>query len=377
MPTITGDIITHIDEQTGRAVRRFPYLPEFSRMIYFRMPKWLPDGRLLILGKSDDAAALWMAFDPATGEAEPLPLRGNYLRLREDGVFWAADGRTIWRYELGGAAPEKVAQVPAEAPGDPIDITCDGRRLILCRYDVREQLPPPTEMDPVALFAFLNRPRDGALYACDLQTGQCATLVELQGMMPIHPDVSPVNPALLKFSHDKYDAHCQRIWTVGLDGALTKIRPQEWNELVTHEFWWPDGQYIGYKYQDRRNDPTVMDLPWAEYSPVPTRFGLADLQGNEVYLSDPLNHYHTHILASADGTMLCGEGTDGHSFVYAAPFSMAATKVDFVPFATVHTPYLPFRAQGVNAGFSPDGRWLLYNDTVEGRRQVCAVEVGF
>ncbi|MHB0935031.1 MAG: hypothetical protein ACYDCO_04775 [Armatimonadota bacterium] len=376
MTTITGEILTHIDEQTGREVRRYPYLPELSRMIYFRMPRQLPGGRLLILGKGEDNGALWLAFNAESGEAEPLPVRGNYLHLREaDGMLWTAEDRVIRKYSVPEGTLEQVAELPEELPYRPVVMTCDGRHAILYRYDVREQMAPPNTMDAAAIWAFLNRDRDGGLYAYDLQTGSVATLVELQGMMPIHPDPSPVDPALLKYSHDKYDAHCQRIWTAQLDGALTKIRPQEWNELVTHEFWWPDGQLIGYKYQDRRNDPTVTELPWAEYSPEPTRFGLADLSGREVYLSDPLNHYHTHLSPSPDGSMLCGEGTDGHSFVYAARFSRQSTKVEFIPLATVHTEYLPFRAQGVNCGYTRDNRWLVYNDSFDGRRQVCAVRV--
>lgn len=376
MTTITGHVPTHIDEQTGREVRRFPYLPRLSRMTYFRMPKWLPDGRLLLIAAREDDSTLWIAFDVDSGEAEPLPVRGNYLHLREaDGTLWTAEDRVVWRYSVPEQTLERVTELPEELSGHPVVITCDGRHLILHRYDVREQIAPPNTMDAAAIWAFLDRERDGGLYAYDLQTGSVATLVELEGMMPIHPDPSPVDPALIKYSHDKYDAHCQRIWTARLDGALTKIRPQEWNELVTHEFWWPDGQLIGYKYQDRRNDPTVTELPWAEYSPIPTQFGLADLSGRQVYLSDPLNHYHTHVLASPDGTLLSGEGTDGHSFVYAARFSLQSTKVDFIPLATVHTTYLPFRAQGVNAGITRDNRWLVYNDTFEGRRQVCAVRV--
>jgi hypothetical protein len=166
------------------------------------------------------------------------------------------------------------------------------------------------------------------------------------------------------------------MWTVRVDGSgLTQIRPQEWNEMITHEFWWPGGQLIGFKYQDRRNDPTVHDLPWAEYAPIPTRFGLADLSGKQVYESAPLAHYHSHVFASPDGAMLCGEGTHDHSFIFRARFDIANPQIDFQPMATIHTPYAPLAGQIVNASFSADSRWLLYNDTIDGRLQVCAVRV--
>jgi hypothetical protein len=49
--------------------------------------------------------------------------------------------------------------------------------------------------------------------------------------------------------------------------------------------------------------------------------------------------------------------------------------VDFLPLATIYTEYQPFAGQQVNAGFSSEARWVLYNDTIDGRLQVCEVAV--
>jgi oligogalacturonide lyase len=279
---------------------------------------------------------------------------------------------------LPDGTPQIVGELPEGWPRSGSIITCDGRTVISSVFEVDQskEYPLPTTMDPELLWQWAARPRCGSLQAYDLGTGEENTVIALKGLLPIHADASPTDPTLLKFSHDDYDAFCQRIWTVRTNGSgLTKIRPQERGELVTHEFWWPDGQYIGYKYQDRRHDATIHDLPWAEYSPIPTQFGLANLAGEEFYLSDPLNHYHTHINVSPDGRTLSGEGTDGHLFVYAAAFSPQSTRIDFIPHATVHTPYVPFRANQVNASFSADGEWIIFNDRIDGKSQVCAVKV--
>ena len=116
-------------------------------------------------------------------------------------------------------------------------------------------------------------------------------------------------------------------------------------------------------------------LPWCEYAPVPTHFGLTALDGREVYLSDPLEHYHSHIFVSQDARWLCGEGTHDASHLSVARFCRKTTRVEFIPLATVHTPYVPFVGQNVNAGFSADARWLIYNDTIDGCVQVCAAMV--
>jgi hypothetical protein len=173
-----------------------------------------------------------------------------------------------------------------------------------------------------------------------------------------------------------YDAYGQRVWIIRTDGTgLRKVRPQERGELVTHEFWWSDDRHVGYTYQDRRNDPELGELPWAEYFSGPTQLGIADLQGREVFLSDPLNSYHTHLYMSPDGKWVFGEGTDWNYGVFLAPFDFASTKVSMTKMASIHTPYVPFRGQGVNCIFSPDSRWLMYGDTIDGKRQVFAVKV--
>jgi len=371
--------LTHIDEQTGREVRRFPLLNALDgRSYYFRQPRRIGPSHVLCMTRYRGAKTRVALLEPETGEVRTVMLPGDYLNLREaDGLFWCTDYRCrVWQIALPDGSPELLAALPEELPGEIVHLTCDARHVILAEYHSDPAHRPPNSNDPAELFAFFNRPRHGALHAYDLHTGGLTTLVELDGMLPIHPDASPTDPGLVKFSHDNYDAHCQRIWTVRVDGTgLTAIRPQEWNELITHEFWWPDGQCIGFKYQDRRHDPTVMSLPWAEYAPSPTRFGLAALDGTQAYLSDPLESYHSHIFVSGDGTLLTGEGTHDHSCVYVARFRRDTPWVDFIPHATIHTPCLPLAGQKVNAGMTADNRWVVYNDTIDGVSQVCAVRV--
>lgn len=367
-----------IDEHTGRTIRQLTNEPHGARLDYFRLPRFLPNGQVMAFDVGDDRSILFV--DPETGHVDRrrLPIVRR-LKLREsDGRLWyvGEPDRTIWMVDLPSGEPQLIAEVPEDVPGHFIDITCDGRTLILGQ--TKEDVPNNPKMhlgtDAEALWAYLERPRSAWLWSYDLQTGRLLTLDESHEYGFGHHDTSPTDPVLVKYSLDAHDALYQRIWLARVDGSeVRKIRPQEKYEFVTHEFWWPDGKYIGYTYQDRRNDSTLRRIPWAEYAPVPTHFGVARLDGEECYLSDPLNHYHSHLFISRDSNWAIGDGTDGHSFVYIAPFSFDNTKVDFVPLATIHTPYVPFAGQAVDACVTPDSRWVLYNDTVDGKKQVCAV----
>lgn len=363
------------DEQTGRRIRRLTATPKGAHLSYFRNPKHLPDGRVLAYHGEHGLVAI----EPESGMVERMAVSPGWTaRLREsDGRLWHTDAshREVWAADLPTGRPKLLAMLPADAPGLLRDITCDGRTALL--VDSRQDLKRygyPADNKLEAVWRYFNRPRSSNLFAVDLASGAVTLLAETDGVCIDHVDASPTDPGLVRFCHDAVSERHQRIWTVRTDGSqLRKIRPQREGETVMHEFWWPGGELIGYKVQDRAGDPTFHSIPWGEYAPRPTLFGLADLEGREVYLSNPLNHWHSHVYRSPDGRWLCGEGTDGHSFVFAARFSQDDPAVDFVPLGTIHTAYSAFRGQNVNAAFSADARWVLYNDTFDGVAQVCAV----
>jgi len=368
-----------VDQLTGHAVRQLTDLPHGATLGYFRLPRRVPGGLVLAWGRHDGGNVLLL--DPETGDVRPKDLLvAEYLKLDEaTGRLWylPEPGRDVWAVDLPDGSPELVGRVPQDAPGHLSDITCDGRTVIL-RQTIQEDARPrvPTTRDAEAVWRFLARPRHGRLWAYDLETDVLTKLAESIEFGFFHIDTSPTDPTLLRFAKDMLEGLGQRMWTIRVDGSdLHRIRHQEVFEVVTREFWWPGGEFIGYLYQDRRGDPDLYSVPWPEHAAVPTRLGIADLGGREVFLSDRLNHYHTHVAPSPDGRWLCAEGTEGHSFVHIAPFSWESTAVDFQPLACVHTPYVTFRGQHVEAGFSADSRWVLYNDTIDGRFQICAARV--
>jgi oligogalacturonide lyase len=363
------------DEKTGRRVRQLT--TEGGSLEYFRFPRHAPGGWMIARLPRHGMVK------PDTNEQRPLnQLHGAYLKLRtSDGVLFTHDPRTreVFATELPDGACERLGQVAPEVAGYVTDITCDGRTVILLDHHQYENAahPLPNTKNPADFWHYMKRPRHGRMLAHDLATGRTTLLYQGEDHCPFHVDTHPSDPTLARFSIDLFEAYNQRVWSVRTDGSgLHKIRPQESGELVTHEFWWADGKHVGYTYQDRRNDPTARDFPWAEYSRSQTRLGIADLAGKEVFLSDPINHYHTHLYCSFNGKLVSGSGTEHGSFVYAARFDWKNPKIEMTPLATIHTPYIPFRGQGVNCDFSADGRWLLYTDTMpDGKTQLCAVEV--
>ena len=361
------------DEQTGREVRLLscPGDRDHFLLPYFMTWKHTADGTILS-GRR--------ILNPRTGEITELPSNLVNIQLSADGTriyCRKKRSRTVMALTLPDMQEVTIGRLPDGHPCDRFYVTCDERTLIGWKFtELGAPITPFGQNDPEVLWCFFDRPRNADLWAYDLPTGRFTELVHTDGLGIIYEVPSPTNPTCLMFSHDRHEATCQRIWTIRTDGTeMRKVRPQVPGEVVTHNIWWPDGRYIAYKYLDRRNDPTLGQTPWSEYAPVPTRIGLSSPDGPEVFLSDPLVSYQSHINISRDGTLISGEGTHDHSFVYVAAFSITSTKVEMIPHATIHTAYSPMGGQGVQADFTADGRWLLYQDTIEGKLHLCAVRV--
>ena len=371
---------TWTDENTGRLVRQLTNLPEGARVPYFRWPRDLPDGRVIAFAAH--ASGSLIALDPASGELEFItdPGRARILKFREaDGWAWYYDreARELWGRQLPNGEVRLRGRLGPEVPGEVADVTCDGRTLIgsVCECE-------PSETDGLfdgdfrRFWRWIYRKRSAVIWSYDVDEARYTEVVRMPEYNPQHLDTSPVDPGLFKYAQDGLAAFDQRIHTVRVDGSEWRmVRPQVAGEWVHHEFWWPGGQLIGYKYMDRRGDATIHQLPWGEYAPRPLQLGVANLAGEEVYLSDPLEHYHSHLDVSSNARFATGEGTYDYGFACAAPFDMADTRIAFQALATIHTPYKPAAAQGVETGVSMDNRWVIFNDTVDGQMQVCAVEL--
>jgi len=386
-----NEVARWADPTTGRTVRQLTDVPTGASVSYFRFPRHVPGGWILAWGKHETGSML--LIDPDSGEVRPVAgaagswgskLResdGTLMQFRQKGNKHERNfsEREVVALNLLTGEEQSLGMVPDEAPGMLMDVSADGKTALLT--DVHQDIgkyPIPRVKEVDVLWRYFNRPRHGSMWTCDLATGKATRIYESFGVCPLHMEFHPTDPGLVRFCLDMFDAYGQRIWTVRADGSdLHKIRPQEFGELVTHEFWWSDPRYIGYTYQDRRTYSTLNTLPWAEYSPMPTQLGIANLAGEQLYLSDPLESYHSHLYCSADGRYVCGEGTHSHSFAYAGRFDLNSSALKLVPMATINAPYVPFRGQHVETGFSIDSRWLMFNQLLGENYQVCAVEVDF
>ena len=387
------------DSSTGREIIQVTdetTFPEGVSLGYFRLNRHLPDGRILARGIHKKGKVVLVDMD--NGYIELMPYSFSPLKLTPKGRAWYLDGNggtTLWHIDLPDGEPVRVGDIPKKLQDGIEDITCDGKKLVVSQIvDDTETHPPPRVKDPKVMERYFTRRRHGSIWVYDIETRASTKVYEVNGesdhslslvtryRRPSHIETSPINPGLIRFCLDNPESLSQRIWAVNTDGSgLRKIRPQDEGEVTTHEFWWANPDLVGYTFQDRRNDPTYRTHPWAEYALAETRLGIARADnGEEVYLSNPLNSYHEHMFCSPDGKLVYGKGGVDNPFYYVARFTMDDPNVNMVPLASINCgDWTPFRGRGSSCDFSHDNKWLLFTNSVNGNhkgpRQLYAVKV--
>ena len=371
------------DPTTGCRVRRLTDFDGGATRIRFRVPCNLPDGRIVVTGTSEGKRHLWLV-DIETAEAEPRPTITGYNTLYSDtGRCWFVRDRDLWAADLMQGTEEAACRMPDGFAGKVV-VSSDGRIAWGSYSHPPKEAPSPRQDGKEERSAEAyhrnqiqahERATGGGLKVLDLRTEEVRKVHEFHTSSPGYLAPSPTDPDLLAFAHMSPPHICQRIWLARADGEVHPIRPQECGEAIIHEYWWPGGKAIGYKYLDVRKDPNFDKLQLLEYSSAPLHVGFASLDGKEQWLSDPLEHYQSHIIVSPDERWFCGEGTHDWFFVTVARFDPESTHLDFKPVATTHAPYLPASGAGIETSFSADSRWVIYNDQLDGVRQVYAVEV--
>lgn len=371
------------DPNTGCRVRQLTDFDGGASRSYFRVPCTVPDGRVVVTGTKEGNSHLWLV-DLESGELGPRPnIRGYNTLHQQTGDCWFTRGRELWTADLVRGMEEMVCRIPDEIQGR-LEVNCDGT-LAWSTYSHPPKCEPnetqkiegrPTaqQYHHMAMEGF-RRSAGGGLKTLNLRTGEVRKVHEFHVSNPGYLACSPTDPDLVTFAYMGPCHLCQRIWLARSDGHVLPIRPQQQGEAVIHEFWWPEGQEIGFKYMDCRNVPTMHEMHLLEYVPAPLQIGIASLAGEQVWLSDPVEHYQSHIIISPDQRWFCGEGTHDWFCVTVAAFDRSSTRLDFRPVATTHAPYFPASAAGIEASFSADSRWVIYNDKIAGVRQVYAVEV--
>lgn len=362
----------YADRHSGRAVLRLTDYLGHSNHLYFTDPCWFDDGRSLVFTSDRENQSNLFRYDLDTHAITQLTdLQGAG---RPSGCFSAANSRHYywWRgvlYELDpdtgaerpvGEAPAGMAAPRRAAP------TADGR------YVISQAMAEPPQDRPAISFAysrfrelFQARPLTQIL-RLEIATGKCEVVHEDRRYLG-HVNPSPTRPALLTFCHEGPWAEVeQRIW--GLDiatGETWKIRPQEGdNFAIGHEYWFADGERIGYHGRPRSGDGDHVfgSIRWDNGAHTEVRF--------------PFHSTHFH---SLDESLIVGDGTPAfrdRPQPYIQLFKWEGERYVGPRILAYHRSTFNDQHAHPHPRFTPDGKAILYTSDLTAYANLYLVEIG-
>lgn len=247
------------DRTSGLPVTQHTDYRGHSHHFYFTNPGWIDNGRRLLFSSDRANRTNLYALDLESGSIEqitdlepvPLPRELEFVRAAvnpvTDEAYFFHD-----RSLLGIDPTTKRSRLIAElAPGyvvSQLNVTADGLSIV---YSEHEDLSDTIETD--FLRGYVGFPETWAAKPHSRVTraavdGSGTRVVFEEDYWIGHANTSPANPAHATFCHEgPWDRVDHRIW--GLDlvtGRAHRIRPTRPGETIGHEYWYADGERIGY-----------------------------------------------------------------------------------------------------------------------------------
>ncbi|MBN1584679.1 MAG: oligogalacturonide lyase, partial [Anaerolineae bacterium] len=185
-----------------------------------------------------------------------------------------------------------------------------------------------------------------------------------------HVNASPTLPDILTYCHEgPWNLIDQRIWGLNIQtGKTWKVRPQQGDYSIGHEYWFADGMHIGYhgRPRDESGRHVFGHIRW----------------DNEEWVEDHFPFHSTHF-HSLDERLIVGDGTP--AFVFSSEskarpfiqlFKWDGERYMGPKILAYHRSTFNNQHAHCHPRFTPDGKAVLYTSDLTGYSNMYLIEVG-
>jgi oligogalacturonide lyase len=352
---------TFTDPKTGVEVRQLTNHKGHSHHLYFTNPGWYDGGRKLLFGSDRGNRTNLFGVDLASGEITqltdldqpPPPAETSFLFAstnpqREEVYFW--HGRTLVALDLATLEERLLYEAPRGFLTNITNVTADGRYVCTGLY---EDLSGRFNVDLLRGYVGFReyweaRPLSRVL-RIDTESGAAEVVFEERYWIG-HVNTSPTVPHILTFCHEgPWHEVDNRIWGLDLTtGRAWPIRPRtEEGERVGHEYWFTDGEQIGYHGHGPDRRPFYGSIRY----------------DNSGRVEAPFPHDSTHF-HSNDLSLVVGDGKRTAPQLLLWRFRHG--RFEGPRLALTHRGSFHVQILHVHPRFSPDGRQILFTSDASG-----------
>ncbi|MCZ6635488.1 MAG: oligogalacturonate lyase family protein [bacterium] len=363
---------SYIDSYSNRTILRLTDYLGHSNHFYFTDPCWFNHNRSFVFTSQRENAGNLFRYDLDDGNITQMT--DLQTRSRPGGCasqannaiyFW--HGHQLIELEIDTLNERVIYEQKGNmAPRGRANPTADGKYL--CTH-LQEDIP---EEGPSISFAysrfveFFEKKPFSQIVRIEVATGKIDVIHEDNRYLG-HINTSPTLPDILTYCHEGPWARIdQRIWGLNIkNGDTWKIRDQEGQNIrVGHEYWFADGEHIGYHGSPREGHGNHV-------------FGHIKYDTTEhTEVNFPFHSTHFH---SLDESMMVGDGTavmrhNAKPFIQLFKWNGEAYIGPKI--LSYHRSTFNDQHAHCHPRFTPDGKAVLYASDLTSYSNMYLVEIG-
>jgi oligogalacturonide lyase len=366
----------YADPYSGRQVVQLTNHLGHSNHLYFTDPCWLDGGSFIFTSDRENRSNLFR-YDLDTGAITQLTDLERVGRARPGGCYSVANrchyfwwDRALVEMSVDTLEERTICRAPPGlTPRGRANPTADGRYVCSGLMEVPEEEERAIAFSYSRFREFFYARPLSQIVRVEVATGELEVIHEDRCYLG-HVNTSPTLPDVLTFCHEgPWDEVDQRIWGLNvLSGETWRIRPQEGDVAIGHEYWFTDGERIGYhgRHLSGAGDHVFGRVRWDDSGRVEAGF--------------PFHSTHFH---SLDESLIVGDGTPANVFTEldrARPF-IQLFRWDGERYVgprvlAYHRSTFNDQHAHCHPRFAPDGGAVLYTSDLTRYSNVYLVEVG-
>ncbi|QKS69748.1 PD40 domain-containing protein [Paenalkalicoccus suaedae] len=370
---------TYKDSLSGVTVEQLTNHFAHSYHTYFTNNGWFgEDNRFLLFCSDRGNSENLYALDLTSGEMERLTdftsyddtsLQAAFINPLGNEAYFIANG-TIQCLHLETKERSELLNLQKGWNFSNVSCTADGKRIVFAQVeDLSEQIATNLGSG-YAGFEEIEKARPmSKICMLDLESGELEIILERKRWIG-HVNASPTRPELISFCHEgPWDQVDHRIWVMDIHERLPKkIREGADNEYAGHEYWYADGETIGYHgYTESLDQAEGKLLGYTSY----------DNSFKEEF-HFPYQNMHIH---SNDATFIIGDGQQAsayHGETYKDCifiWKRIGEKMEGPRILCKHRGSFHSQKVHVHPRFSPDSTYVLFTSDKDGYGNIYKVQV--
>lgn len=355
--------ISEKDKLTGKTVQRLTPEGVLCHHPYFYNHMFAGGGRYLLHAREIAGRRnLWLldlkdeTAKQLTDEEGIEPFGAGFSA--DEKAFYYCIGNKVFCRKLSSGEAKVVYETPPEWQGYTVPTrSSDDRYLLTIELLMEDVLKSNGTWDTFE-GQWAKKPLSRIVWV-DLKTGESKVIHEENCWLG-HPLMRPGRTDEAFFCHEgpakKIDA---RLWAIGSDGTNMRcLRPQNGSELITHEFWLPDGSEMGFIYrQQLKAGAEVSDVHQS------IRRMNTDTLKETVVMDCSV---YCHSITDPTGRYLVGDGQNPKEpYIFVADMQ-EKTEAILCRHDTTWKSYGNTQDAHPHPVFSPDGSFVLFTSDKEG-----------